>query len=149
MLILLHYMKGVHMNGENRTFNKIISDRKISDINSNSSKFPAQKIRSHCISVRLNDDELSHVDGAREHLNRAVWIRMSALEHLPQKIPEINLTVWKALARASQDLNNLVQHLNNKSHDSPFTITEIYTVQKRIKALRDALISATPSVSDK
>lgn len=137
------------MNGENRTFNKIISDRKISDINSNSSEFPAQKIRSHCISVRLNDDELSHVDGAREHLNRAVWIRMSALEHLPQKIPEINLTVWKDLARASQDLNSLVQHLNNKSHDSPFTITEIYTVQKRIKALRDALISATPSVSDK
>ncbi|MBF8469275.1 hypothetical protein, partial [Klebsiella oxytoca] len=108
-----------------------------------------QKTRSHCISIRLNDAELSYVDGLREDLNRAVWIRMSALNRLPPKIPEINLLVWKDLAKASQDLNNLVQHLKTKSHDSPFTITEIYTVQKRIKALRDALLSANQSVSDK
>lgn len=61
---------------------------------------------------------------------------MSAFKHIPTKISEINLTICKVLAKASQDINNLVQHLNTKSHDSPFTITEIYMVQKRIKILR-------------
>lgn len=149
MLILLYYMKGVHMNDSNHTFNKFKPSRSCSYENITSAKTPSQQTRSHCISIRLNDAELYYVDGLREDLNRAVWIRMSALNRLPPKIPEINLTVWKDLAKASQDLNNLVQHLNTKSHDSPFTITEIYTVQKRIKALRDALLSANRSVSDK
>ncbi|PQQ38820.1 hypothetical protein [Photorhabdus laumondii] len=137
------------MNDRNHTFNKIKPFRSCSYENFTSAKLPSQQTRSHCISIRLNDTELSHVDGSRENLNRAVWIRMSALKHPPPKIPEINLTVWKELAKASQNLNNLIQHLDTKSHDSPFTITEIYTVQKRIKVLRDALLSATRSVSDK
>lgn len=149
MLILFYYMKGVHMNDRNHTFNNIKPFRICSYENFASTELPSQQTRSHCISVRLNDAELSYVDGLREDLNRAVWIRMSALNRLPPKIPEINLTVWKDLAKASQNLHNLVQHLNTKSHDSPFTITEIYTVQKRIKALRDALLSANRSVSDK
>ncbi|EMW9518175.1 hypothetical protein ABWQ78_004925 [Salmonella enterica subsp. enterica serovar Newport] len=137
------------MNDGNHTFNKIKPLRSCSYENFTSAKTPSQQTRSHCISIRLNDAELSYVDGLREDLNRAVWIRMSALKHRPPKIPEINLTVWKLLAKASQDLNYLVHHLNTKSHDSPFTITEIYTVQKRIKALRDVLLSTNRSVCDK
>ncbi|EJW5054655.1 hypothetical protein OCE66_003504, partial [Salmonella enterica] len=108
------------MNDSNHTFNKFKPFRSCSYENITSAKTPSQQTRSHCISIRLNDAELYYVDGLREDLNRAVWIRMSALNHLPPKIPEINLTVWKDLAKASQDLNNLVQHLNTKSHDSPF-----------------------------
>ncbi|HGM7082157.1 TPA: hypothetical protein ACXM6M_002887 [Serratia marcescens] len=137
------------MNDRNHTFNNIKPSRICSYENFAPTELPSQQTRSHCISVRLNDVELSYVDGLREDLYRAVWIRMSALNRLPHKIPKINLTVWKDLAKASQNLHNLVQHLNTKSHDSPFTITEIYTVQKRIKALRDALLSANRSVSDK
>ncbi|EFH9119376.1 hypothetical protein GFA93_14500 [Escherichia coli] len=40
-------------------------------------------------------------------------------------------------------------HLDTKSHNSSFTLTEIYTAQKRIKVLRDTLLSATRSVGDK
>ncbi|MCG8159185.1 hypothetical protein JMY81_23705 [Brenneria goodwinii] len=137
------------MNDRNHTFNKIKPCRNCSYENFTSAKTLSQQTRSHCISIRLNDAELSYVDSLRKDLNRAVWIRMSALKYLPPKIPEINLTVWKELAKASQNLNNLIQHLDTKSHNSPFTFTEIYTVQKRIKVLRDTLLSATRSVSDK
>lgn len=107
MLILLYYMKGVHMNAGNHTFNNIKPFRICNCENLVPAKLPSQQTRSHCISIRLNDAELSYVEGLREDLNRAVWIRMSALKHLPPQIPEINLTVWKVLAKASQDLNNL------------------------------------------
>lgn len=90
------------MNDRNHTFNKFEPFRSCSYENFTSAKTPSQQTRSHCISIRLNDAELSYVDGLRENLNRAVWIRMSALNRLPPKIPEINLTVWKDLAKASQ-----------------------------------------------
>lgn len=49
----------------------------------------------------------------------------------------------------AQNLHKLIQHLDTKSHNSSFTLTEIYTAQKRIKVLRDTLLSATRSVGDK
>lgn len=85
MIILLYNMEGVHMNERNHTFNNIKSPRSYSYENFTSAKLPSQQTRSHCISIRLNDAELSYVDGLRENLNRAVWIRMSALKHLPPK----------------------------------------------------------------
>ena len=85
MLILLYYMKGVHMNDRNHTFNNIKPFRICSYENFASAELPSQQTRSHCISIRLNDAELSYVDGLREDLNRAVWMRMVSNTYVTPK----------------------------------------------------------------
>lgn len=90
------------MTSGNHTFNNIKAFRICNCGNLAPAKLSSQRTRSHYVSIRLNDAELSYFEGFREDLNRAIWICMSALKHPPPQTPEINLTVWKVLARASQ-----------------------------------------------
>ncbi len=55
MLILLYYMKGVHMNDRNHSLNNIKSFRSCSYENFTRAKLPSQQTRNHCISIRLNE----------------------------------------------------------------------------------------------
>jgi hypothetical protein len=76
---------------------------------------PAQDLREHCVSVRLNKSELLRLDGLRGALQRGAWLRLAALENskIPSQIPEINRQAWTDLARLSANLNQAQAAINS------------------------------------
>ena len=99
-------------------------------------KFPENEIRHHCISVRLNEEELIILDSKRGQYK------------IPPVLPEINREAWIKLGSLSQDLNYLLSHLDSKSPDSELTRTELFALRRQIKTLRDHLIPSTFLESD-
>ncbi|KHS64164.1 hypothetical protein QT13_19245 [Pectobacterium brasiliense] len=124
------------------TFNKIVVSRHSHNGSVNEAKFSHNKIRSHCVSVRLNDEELTLLNERRGHNRKGEWLRMAFLHNLPSVIPSINLEAWKSLSEISQKLNKLVAHLDSKSHESSLTKTELFVVKRQISELRLNLITA-------
>ncbi|ECD5600808.1 ATP-binding protein [Salmonella enterica subsp. enterica serovar Minnesota] len=106
-------------------------------------KLPPDEIRSHCVSVRLNEVELTILDSKRGQYKKGEWLRMSSLDKLPSVLPEINREAWIKLGSLSQDLNYLLNHLDKKSPDSELTRTELFALRRQIKTLRDHLIPST------
>ncbi|EAP2788674.1 ATP-binding protein [Salmonella enterica] len=104
-------------------------------------KLPDNEIRNHCISVRLNEEELIILDSKRGQYKKGEWLRMASLNKLPPVLPEINREAWIKLGNLSQDLNRLLNHLDSKSPDSELTRTELFALRRQIKTLRDHLIS--------
>lgn len=103
-------------------------------------KLPDNEIRHHCVSVRLNEEELMFLDSKRGHYKKGEWLRMASLNKLPPVLPEINHETWIKLGSLSQDLNYLLNHLDKKSPDSELTLTELFALRRQIKTLRDHLI---------
>ncbi|EGT4384318.1 ATP-binding protein [Cronobacter malonaticus] len=112
-------------------------------------KLPDNEIRSHCISVRLNEEELIILDSKRGQYKKGEWLRMASLNKLPPVLPEINRQAWVKLGNLSQDLNHLLNHLDSKSPDSELTRTELFALRRQIKTLRDHLIPTTFLESDR
>ncbi|MEB7578265.1 ATP-binding protein [Citrobacter portucalensis] len=106
-------------------------------------KLPDNEIRSHCISVRLNEEELIILDSKRGQYKKGEWLRIASLNKLPPVLPEINREAWVKLGNLSQDLNHLLNHLDSKSPDSELTRTELFALRRQIKTLRDHLIPTT------
>ena len=106
-------------------------------------KLPPDEIRSHCVSVRLNEEELIILDSKRGQYKKGEWLRMASLNKLPPVLPEINREAWITLGSLSQDLNFLLNHLVKKSPDSEITRTELFALRRQIKTLRDQLIPST------
>lgn len=106
-------------------------------------KLPDNEIRSHCISVRLNEEELTILDSKRGQYKKGEWLRIASLNKLPPVLPEINREAWVKLGNLSQDLNRLLNHLDSKSPDSELTRTELFALRRQIKTLRDHLIPTT------
>ncbi|KHT24553.1 hypothetical protein RC95_03245 [Pectobacterium brasiliense] len=104
-------------------------------------KFLMKKIRQHCISVRLNDEELQLLNAKRGSHRKGEWLRMAFLHNLPPVIPPVNLEAWKTLGEISQKLNKLVVHLDDKSAGSSLTQTELFAVKRQISELRTNLIT--------
>ncbi|WP_233985932.1 hypothetical protein [Pectobacterium versatile] len=98
-------------------------------------------LRSHCVSVRLNDEELTLLNERRGSHRKGEWLRMAFLHNLPSVIPSINLEAWKTLGEISQKLNRLVIHLDNKGNGSPLSQTELFAVKRQISELRTNLIT--------
>ncbi|EAM8615719.1 ATP-binding protein [Salmonella enterica] len=103
-------------------------------------KLPPDEIRSHCVSVRLNEEELTILDSKRGQYKKGEWLRMASLHKLPPVLPEINREAWIKLGKLTQDLNHLLTHLDGKSPDSELTRTELFALRRQIKTLRDHLI---------
>ena len=109
----------------------------------NTDKLPDNEIRSHCVSVRLNEEELIILDSKRGQYKKGEWLRIASLNKLPPVLPEINREAWVKLGNLSQDLNHLLNHLDSKSPDSELTRTELFALRRQIKTLRDHLIPTT------
>ncbi|WP_316992857.1 ATP-binding protein [Enterobacter asburiae] len=112
-------------------------------------KLPDNEIRSHCISVRLNEEELIILDSKRGQYKKGEWLRMASLNKLPPVLPKINREAWVKLGNLSQDLNHLLNHLDSKSPDSELTRTELFALRRQIKTIRDHLIPTTFLESDR
>ncbi|EDO2945332.1 ATP-binding protein [Salmonella enterica subsp. enterica serovar Holcomb] len=106
-------------------------------------KLPPDEIRSHCVSVRLNEEELTTLNSKRGQYKKGEWLRMSSLDKLPPVLPEINREAWIKLGSLSQDLNYLLNHLDKKSPDSELARTELFVLRRQIKTLRDHFIPST------
>ncbi|MFJ5459233.1 hypothetical protein [Pectobacterium sp. CHL-2024] len=98
-------------------------------------------LRCHCVSVRLNNEELSLLNERRGRHRKGEWLRMAFLHNLPVVIPAISLDTWKTLSEISQKLNRLVAHLDNKGNDSSLSQTELFAVKRQIAELRQHLIT--------
>ncbi|WED68487.1 hypothetical protein PJ912_22580 [Pectobacterium colocasium] len=98
-------------------------------------------LRYHCVSVRLNNEELSLLNERRGRHRKGEWLRMAFLHNLPSVIPPVNLEAWKTLGEVSQKLNKLVIHLDNKGNGSSLSKTELFAVKRQIAELRQRLIT--------
>ncbi|MBN3209851.1 hypothetical protein H5A35_20865 [Pectobacterium brasiliense] len=98
-------------------------------------------LRYHCVSVRLNDEELVLLNERRGRYRKGEWLRMAFQHNLPSVIPPVNLEAWKTLGEISQKLNKLVVHLDDKSVGSSLTQTELFAVKRQISELRTNLIT--------
>ncbi|MDX7475468.1 hypothetical protein [Enterobacter bugandensis] len=103
---------------------------------------PESLLRTHCISVRLNQDELQLLNKKRGDKSKGEWLRLSLLNKLPAVVPAINIQAWKTLGEISQNLNKIVAHLDSKSQGSSLTKTELFVVKRQISELRLNLITA-------
>lgn len=106
-------------------------------------KLPPDEIRTHCVSVRLNEEELIILDSKRGQYKKGEWLRMASLNKLPPVLPEINREAWIKLGSLSQDLNHLLNHLDSKSPDSELTRTELFALRRQIQVLREHLLPST------
>ncbi len=105
-------------------------------------KVPAKSLRTHCVSVRFNQDELKLLNKKRGGKSKGEWLRLASLDKLPLSVPAINIQAWKTLGEISQKLNKLVAHLDRKSYESPLTQTELFAVKRQVSELRLHLITA-------
>ncbi|EDU1385428.1 ATP-binding protein [Salmonella enterica subsp. enterica serovar 4,[5],12:b:-] len=103
-------------------------------------RFSPDEVRTHCVSVRLNQEELIILDSKRGSYKKGEWLRMASLNKLPPVLPEINREAWIKLGSLAQDLNYLLNHLDKKSPDSELTRTELFALRRQIKTLRAHLI---------
>ncbi|ECY8243404.1 hypothetical protein AU902_12005 [Salmonella enterica subsp. enterica serovar Remo] len=98
------------------------------------------RIRIHCISVRLNNNELQILNIKRGNKSKGEWLRMSFLQNLPPVVPTINTEAWKKLSDISQKLNRIALHIDSKSKDSQLTHTELFAVKRQLEELRHNLL---------
>ncbi|AOM94999.1 hypothetical protein L1C84_17290 [Klebsiella pneumoniae] len=103
---------------------------------------PKKLLRTYCVSVRLNDDELNKLNHLRKNHSKGEWLRMASLQKLPPVIPAINTKAWKALTDISQKLNRIATHIDCKSKDSQLTHTELFAVKRQLEELRQNLLNA-------
>ena len=127
---------------ESNTFNKVVVSKHSRNGSVNEAKLSHNQLRSHCVSVRLNDEELTLLNERRGRHRKGEWLRLSLLNKLPAVVPAINIEAWKILGEISQKLNKLVAHLDNKSQGSSLTQTELFAVKRQISELRINLVGA-------
>lgn len=108
----------------------------------NNANLVLTSLRRFCVSVRLNNEELTILNAKRGSQSKAEWLRMASLQKIPPIIPAINLNAWKALSEISQKLNRIALHIDSKSKDSKLTHTELFAVNRQLAELRQNLLSA-------
>ncbi|MGV3345906.1 hypothetical protein ACGVWS_09200 [Enterobacteriaceae bacterium LUAb1] len=116
----------------NNTFNKINESRHYRNGSVSETKLSHDQLRSHYVSVRLNNEELTLLNTKRGDRSKGEWLRLASLDKLPAAIPPINIEAWKSLSEISQKLNTLIGHLENKSSGGELTKTEIFAVKRQI-----------------
>ncbi|WP_145606013.1 hypothetical protein [Yersinia intermedia] len=108
----------------------------------NTNKMPTEALRSYCVSVRLNIEELQILEIKRGSYKKGEWLRMASLQKIPPTIPAINLNAWKALSEISQKLNRIATHIDGKSKESQLTHTELFAVKRQLEEPRCNLLRA-------
>ncbi|HCA9856425.1 TPA: hypothetical protein MYK87_004882 [Klebsiella pneumoniae] len=99
-------------------------------------------VRSHCVSVRLNNSELQLLNTKRGSTSKGKWLRMASLHKLPTIVPPVNIDTWKTLGEINQKLNRIALHIDSKSKDSQLTHTELFVVKRQLEELRQHLLNA-------
>lgn len=114
----------------------------LSNESSNFTSLIPQTLRTHCVSVRLNNAELSKLNALRGDYAKGEWLRMASLQKLPTIVPPVNIDTWKTLGEINQKLNRIALHIDSKSIDSQLTHTELFAVKRQLQDLRQHLLNA-------
>lgn len=70
-------------------------------------------LRTHCVSVRLNSDELAKLDAQRCTMQRGAFMRRAwSGARLPRPIPPVNVDALAQLRGLASNLNQLAHHAN-------------------------------------
>lgn len=101
-----------------------------------------ETLRTHCVSVRLNNAELIKLNELRGDYAKGEWLRMASLQKLPMIVPPVNIDTWKTLGEINQKLNRIAFHIDSKSKDSQLTHTEFFAVKRQLEELRQYLLDA-------
>lgn len=109
---------------------------------SNLTNLIPETLRMHCVSVRLNNAELSKLNALRGDYAKGEWLRMASLQKLPTIVPPVNIDTWKTLGEINQKLNRIALHIDSKSIDSQLTHTELFAVKRQLEELRQHLLNA-------
>jgi hypothetical protein len=115
--------------GEEFTLSELTSKRKQDEIKQT-------ELRLHCVSVRLNGDELIVLDKYRGRSFRGEALRMLAFTNLPSPITSLNAQAWQELSKASANLNQISHHLNSGAS------VNIEIICEQLDAFRAALLGA-------
>ena len=107
----------------------------------NQSNIIPRSLRTHCVSVRLNNSELQLLNTKRGSTSKGEWLRMASLQKLPMNVPPVNIETWKTLGEINQKLNRIALHIDSKSKDSQLTHTELFAVKRQLEELRTNLLS--------
>ena len=102
----------------------------------------AEKLRIHCVSVRLSSSELNTLDQERKQHAKGEWLRMCLIKNHVPVAPEINRSAWKMFGEINHRFNEIVSHLNAKQSSNPLTKTELFVVKRQISELRSRLLTA-------
>ncbi|WP_227318675.1 hypothetical protein [Cedecea davisae] len=126
---------------ENNNFNHFDVSKLSPNRSMNEATYSREQLRSHCVSVRLSNEELTLLNEKRGRHHKGEWLRLSFLNKFPAVVPAINIEAWKSLGEMSQKLNRLIVHLDSKSQGSYMTQTELFAVKRQISELRLHLIA--------
>lgn len=98
--------------------------------------------RTHCVSVRLNKDELSILNSKRCGMKQGEWLRCAALDKLPPSVPEINKEKWLELSKSAANLNQIARSLHQLRGVNN---EELDQIRKDLMGFRAALLGAAAS----
>ena len=106
---------------------------------------PGSELRTHCVSVRLNDQELKRLDDARGRFQRGESLRMVTLNELPKPVPQINEQVVFELSKSLGNLATVAgflrKHEPEKVQDKQMVEDAIYQVRQLMTQLKKGAIS--------
>ena len=119
----------------------------------NSIVLPADEVRGHCVSVRLNADELAQLDTLCSSMNmqRGEYLRAASLHIMPPPpviIPALNKTAWTELAAAASNLNQLMRAVYFAAPEKKSFILNSRRAAAELFDFRVALLSAGQTLGD-
>lgn len=92
--------------------------------------------RSHCISVRMNSDELRQLNQWRGKIPRGTYLRLLFNGSQPAQVSEVNRQAYASLARSAANLNQIAHKLNMSEY------IEMKEVLDALRMFRQRLIGA-------
>ena len=98
--------------------------------------------RTHCVSVRLNDEELKLLNTKRGTMKKGEWLRCAALDKLPPVIPEPNIKKWQELGKLANNINQIAHKLNTH-HSVLIDELQLNQIRQEITQLRAALLGVS------
>ena len=94
--------------------------------------------RTHCVSVRMSDQELQDLDRRRGRVRRGTFLRNVFLgKREPRQIPEVNRERYSETARWAANLNQLARSVNAGGE------IDVAELQRILSAFRLSLLGLT------
>lgn len=93
--------------------------------------------RTHCISVRMNSDELQRLNQVRGRIRRGTYLRLLFNGSRLVQVPEVNRQAYASLARSAANLNQIAHKLNISQH------IEMREALDALREFRQRLIGAS------
>lgn len=96
---------------------------------------PPAELRTHCVSARLNDNELKLLDEVRGRFQRGEALRMLSLTSMPRPIPAQNAKTVFELSRSLGNLATVSRFLRDDDPDQSTIKDAVCQVRELMKVL--------------